>query len=66
MRQKVIIKDADTQVNSHVCPRALFIVGMGNCGEAVTASLSAAPLPRAARNPQIMLPYTHFLATLKV
>lgn len=59
MQQKVIIKDADTQAGSHICPRALFTVETGNHGEAATASLSAAPVPRAARNPQIMLSYTH-------
>lgn len=59
MQHNVIPKDADTQAGSHVCPRALFSAGTGNHVEAVAALLSAASLPRAARNLQIVFSYTH-------
>lgn len=47
------------QADSRIYPRALFLVGTGNHVEAVTALLSAASLPRAARNLQIVFSYTH-------
>lgn len=46
-------------------PELCFPVGTGNHVEAVTALLSAASLPRAARNLQIVFSYTHPLLSLE-